>query len=136
MLGLNEHFPRAVLHGPLSLGGLEIHTAQTKTTTSRINCFLNHTRMDTTIGHKLDASIAYLQLEIGTITHFLESPYHIYSYLATNTLMKCLWKETEPHGFILKHAQHQTWSPKPQGTSDFPIIEFAILSTQRNRLTK
>ncbi len=66
--GLNEHFPRVVLHGPLSLGGMGIHTTQTKTTTSQINYFLFHTRMNMDIGLKLDASTAFLQLEIGIMT--------------------------------------------------------------------
>jgi hypothetical protein len=125
-LGLNEHFPRAVLHGPVSLGGLGIHSGQTKTTTTRINYFLYHTRMDTTIGHKLDASVAFLQMEIGTIRYFLEMPYHMYGFLATHTLMKRIWNETEPHGLILKHAQNIAWTPALQGTSDFSIIEFAL----------
>jgi hypothetical protein len=125
-LGLNKHFPRAVLHGPLSLGGMAVHTAQTKTTTSRINYFLFHTRMDTTIGAKLDASTAFLQLEIGTLDHFLQTPFNICSVLATDTLMKCIWKETEPFGLTLRHATNQIWNPSPQGDGDFSITEFAL----------
>jgi hypothetical protein len=53
-----------------------VHTAQKKTT-SRIYCFLYHTRMDTTIDHQLDASTAFLQLELGIIDTF--SKHHITS---------------------------------------------------------
>jgi hypothetical protein len=123
-LGLNEHFPRAILHGPLHLGGMGIHTAQTKTMTTRITYFLFHTRMQTEVGQNLEASIAYLQLEIGTITHFLQTSYHIYGHLATNTLMKCIWNETETNGMQLRSADQMAWCPQLQGHGDFSLMEF------------
>jgi hypothetical protein len=48
-LGLNEHFPRTVLYGPLSLGGLALPSTISKTTSSRLTYFFYHTRMD---GHQ------------------------------------------------------------------------------------
>lgn len=36
-LGLNEHFPRVVMYGPWHLGGMVLSSAQSKTTTTRIN---------------------------------------------------------------------------------------------------
>jgi hypothetical protein len=60
--------------------------------------------MDTNDSRKLDASVAYLQMKIGTIQHFLGISFQIYGYLATHTLMKRIWNETEPHGMILKPA--------------------------------
>jgi hypothetical protein len=82
-LGLNPHFPRAVLHGPLHLGGMAIPTSLSKTILSRINYFLYHTRTSTRVGMKLDASIIFLQLEVGLFDSFFSSSYATYGHLAT-----------------------------------------------------
>jgi hypothetical protein len=110
-LGLNEHFPRAVIYGPLHLGGLAIPTTLSSTATTRINYFLYHTRNSSKVGIKLEASIIYLQLEIGIFNSFLTSSYEQYGYLATKTLMKQIWAETEPYGLILKCHSTHSWFP-------------------------
>ena len=38
-LGLNEHFPRAILYGPLQYGGMGLPTTKSKTAITRINYF-------------------------------------------------------------------------------------------------
>jgi hypothetical protein len=122
-LGLNEHFPRAVLHGPTNLGGIGIPKAVSKTTTSRINYFFFHTRMETKVGEKINASLAYLQIESGLLQPFLTSSYATYGHYITKTLMKRLWEETEPNGLILSPADGEMWIPQPQGHQDIPIME-------------
>ncbi len=87
-LGLNEHFPRAVLHGPMDQGGMEIHTGQSKTTTSQVNYFMYHCHRQTKVGAKLEASMAYLQLEIGIHEQFFSSSFDIYGPQATKSLIK------------------------------------------------
>jgi hypothetical protein len=82
-LGLNEHFPQVILHGPLYLSGMGVHTAQTKTTTTCIAYFLYHTRLNTETWKKLETSSAYLQLNVVTIQPFLQMPSHIYRNIAT-----------------------------------------------------
>jgi hypothetical protein len=49
-LGLNEHFPWAVLHGPMSLGGLSIPNTLSKNTTIRLTYFFYHSRRNTSVG--------------------------------------------------------------------------------------
>jgi hypothetical protein len=64
-LGINKHFPRAVLHGPCELGGMEIPSLSSILTTIRVNYFLYHTRQKTQVGKKLEISLAHLQIEVG-----------------------------------------------------------------------
>jgi hypothetical protein len=59
-LGLDEHFPPAVLHGPYKLGGIEIPNLRTILTTIRVNYFLYHTRQQTQVGTKLKLSLVTL----------------------------------------------------------------------------
>jgi hypothetical protein len=122
-LGLNENFPRVILYGPLEYGGMALPTTISKTVTTRITYFLYHIRTSSKIGSKLDASIVYLQLEVGLFKSFFQSSYDIYGYLATKTLTKQIWAETEPNGLQLRHHQNQTWLPTSQGIGDVPIME-------------
>ncbi len=57
-LGLNEHFPWAILHGPLELGGIGLPKKVTATASQRINYFLYHVRQETTVGTQLEITLA------------------------------------------------------------------------------
>jgi hypothetical protein len=54
-LGLNEHFPWAILYGPMEYGGMALPTSLSKTVTTRINYFLYHIHTELKVGIKLDA---------------------------------------------------------------------------------
>jgi hypothetical protein len=135
-LGLNKHFPRAIIHGPLEYGGMAIPTSFSKTVATRINYFLYHIRTSSKIGIKLDASIVFLQLEVGLFTSFFQSSYEAYGFLATKTMTKQIWAETEPYGLQLRHHQHQTWLSLPQGTRDIPLMEIACRNYSRKDATR
>jgi len=117
-------FPMQFYMVHYSWGGMAIPSVQSKTTTTRINYFLYHTRMGTKVGQKLDTSMAFLQLEAGTFQQFLTLPYELYGNLITRTLIKRLWAETEPHGITLRSSPGLSWTPSPQGESDFSLTEF------------
>jgi hypothetical protein len=89
----------------------------------RINYFLYHIRTSSKIGEKLETSLAFLQLETGLLQPFLTAPYEIYGSLATTTLLKCIWAQTEPFGLILQPDTSQYWLPKLQGPNDIAIVE-------------
>lgn len=125
-LGLNEHFPRAILHGPLAPGGMAIPNTITKTTATRLTYFFYHIRLNTNVGKKLDASITFLQLETGTFNQFLSTPYQLYGHLVTKTLIKTIWGETEPNNIQLRPSPGATWNPEPQGTQDIALIDIAV----------
>jgi hypothetical protein len=122
-LGLNEHFPRALLYGPLRYGGMQLPTAHASTIINRINYFLYNTHMSTNIGQKLEISLAFTQLETGLLQPFLTSSYELYGKFATSTLMKCLWAQTEPFGLYLKPNADSYWLPKLQGSGDIAIMD-------------
>jgi hypothetical protein len=125
-LGLNMHFPRAVLYRPCELGGMEIDTLQTLLTTICINYFLYCTRQHTSVGEKIEISLAHMQLEVGLCQQVFLTSYQQYHYLATRSLIKCLWGETEPFGLYIKGGNTTVWTPTLQGPTDIPITEFAV----------
>lgn len=120
-LGLNKHFPRAVLHGPCQLGGMEIPTLQSMLTIIHINYFLYHTRTQSPVGKKLELSIIHMQLEVGSTECVLTSSFDHYSHLSTHSLIKCLWAETEPYGLTIKNHSSISWIPQLQGNNDMAI---------------
>lgn len=100
-LGLNRHFPRALLHGSTLLGGLGLPTAKQKATRDRVNYFLFNMHNLSTISKKFSSSIIFIQLEIGTFSHFFSSDFQCYGHLATPTYCVQIWRETQPHGVTL-----------------------------------
>jgi hypothetical protein len=125
-LGLNEHFPRAILYGPTMLGGLALPTVITRTTTTRINYFLYHIRLETPVGKKLDASRTFLQFEVGIFEQVLTAPFMTYGHLGTQSLIKTIWAETEPNNLTLRATEECAWHPRPMGTNDVAIMSIAV----------
>ncbi len=121
-LGLNKNFPHALLYGPSCYGGMQLPTAHASTLCDRINYFLYHIRTSTTIRQKLEISLAFLQLETGLLQPFMSSSYETYG-VATTTLLKCIWAQTEPFGLLLKPNTESYWLPTLQGYGDIAIME-------------
>ncbi len=86
---------------------------------------LHFTRMTSTIGTKLEASIIFLQLEVGLFTSFFTSSYTEYGFLTTKTLVKQIWSETEPYGLQMHHNKSQVWLPTAQGKGDQSLMTIA-----------
>jgi hypothetical protein len=109
----------------MALGGMSLPNTITKITSTRITYFLYHTRTNTPIGKKFDASIIFLQFEVGLFDHFLTMPFSQYGHLCTTTLMKTIWGETEPNNIQLRAAQGIARVPSPQGSGDRALMEIA-----------
>lgn len=106
-LGLNEHFPRAVQYGPMAPRGMALPNTISKTTASQLTYFFYHTRLNTNIGKKLDASITFLQIKFGAFQKFLSLPFCQYGPLGTNTINKTILGDTEPNNLQL-HTSPET----------------------------
>jgi len=124
-LGLNIHFSRALLYGPLSFGGLGLPSPTHKNTRNRINYLLFNIKRQTAAGQKFDISLIYTQLEIGTFQQFLSTPYHQFGHLATISMVAQIWRKTEPLGLHLKPSNNVTWVPAPLHPCDFSIMDLA-----------
>lgn len=125
-LGLNRNFPRVLLHGPMTLGGLGVPSVSHKITAIRINYFLYNLRTPSPTAMKLEISILISQLEIGIFNQFLAEPYDKYGSLASPTLCTQIWRETEPFGLQLRASPEAIWTPSHQGHNDIPIIDLVL----------
>ena len=91
-LGLNEHFPRALLHGPMALGGVDIPTLWAETLAEKLAYFVHHMRIGDDVGTQLKVSTVIVQLEVGTGTPFFQLPYERWEHLATKSWVTHLWQ--------------------------------------------
>ena len=130
-LGLNRHCPYAVLHGPLSLGGIGIPSSYQKTTLNRINYFLYNVHCESTIKWEFDISIIYRQMEVGTSRNFFLIPFDKYGHLPTPTYCVQLWHELEPYGAHLVPASNVTWCLTTISSNDLPLMEVAVHAYNR-----
>jgi hypothetical protein len=69
-MGLNRHFPRAILYGPSEFAGLQLRDLYVEQGIARIMTTLQHIHNNTEVGKMLQIAFHNLQLEAGT-EHFL-----------------------------------------------------------------
>ena len=74
-LGLNEHFPRAVLHGPTEFGSED--------PAAKIMLFLHHVRVQDKVGQMLKVSLAHVQLEVGLGVNFFQWDFNDFGSFVT-----------------------------------------------------
>jgi hypothetical protein len=103
-LSLNSHFPRALLHGSIMLGGMGIPTQTHKTTKDRLNYFLYNVCRPSIARDKLETSIIFTQLEVGTSKLFFQCPYYQFGHLATISFAVQIWNEFEPFGIDQRYG--------------------------------
>jgi len=125
-LGLNRHFPRALLHGPLLLGGLGVPPTLQKNAKDRLNYFLFNMRCPSTISQKFDISIVYTQIEIGTFEQFFSISYNEYGHLVFPSYCVQIWQEMEPQGIIIRPAEGLTWIPQPLCHQDKVLMDIVV----------
>ena len=96
-LGLNQHFPKAILHGPMLLGGLELPDWELMSISARLATLMYHIRAADDTGKLLSISIQWTQLEIGTNDLFLNLKPSTFLSLTTPTWITSLWKAMSPY---------------------------------------
>lgn len=127
----NDYFPCALLHGSTLLGGIGIPTPTHKATKETIDYFFFNVCHSSPIRDKLEASLIFTQLEIGTFQHFFTSLFSHYSRLATTSLGVQSCRETQPCGIELRSVDGESWSTIPSSPNDIALMDIA---TQKNNM--
>jgi len=83
LLGLSEHFPRAVLHAPLLLGGLGCSPIHAQHVVDKLILFIHHIREGGQLAELLYTSMSHTQLECGVTTPFFSLPAETWHPLVT-----------------------------------------------------
>jgi len=124
ILGLKEHFPRAVLHAPTLLGGMGCPTFHAQHVADKIVLFVHHMRENESIAEVLRASMSMTQLECGVTTPFFSLPAETWHDLVTKTWITHIWNECEPRGIEILFSD-TIWTPEAQRQHDYPLMELA-----------
>lgn len=88
--------------------------------------FCVNLQRQSTIRDKLEASILYTQLEVGTFSQFLSLPFDTYGQLATSITCFQFWHDTEPFGLHLCSAPNITLTPNPISLHNRSLMEIAV----------
>jgi hypothetical protein len=75
-----------------TFGGFDLFNLSTEQLISRVNMFFQHYHVSTNLSKKLDASLGYLQLQLGTPHNPFTQDYSKWGCLAPLSWVRMLWK--------------------------------------------
>mmetsp|Transcript_15421 Transcript_15421/g.21966 ORF Transcript_15421/g.21966 Transcript_15421/m.21966 type:complete len:963 (+) Transcript_15421:236-3124(+) len=125
LLGLNEHFPRAVLHASTSFGGMGCPTFHAQHVVDKVVLFLHHMKEKAELAEVFQASMSLTQLECGTSKPFFSLPADPWYDLVTPTWINHIWQECIQKGIELLFYEKAFWLPGAQREHDFTIMDLA-----------
>ena len=125
IVGLNEHFPRAVLHAPLLYGGFGCPTVHAQHVVEKVLLFLHHIREGGQIRESLLYSMSMTQIECGMSIPFFQLPATKWAHLTTNTWVQHIWRECSERGINIQFHTSVFWVPKASREHDRCIMEVA-----------
>lgn len=87
-----RNFPRDIVHGPYSRGGLGIPDLYTTQNTSKIEILLDQFSRASITSSLLHIHLQYLILEVGIGADFLLNPFEAYGRITSPSIITSLWK--------------------------------------------
>ncbi len=91
VLGILRNVTKGLCKIHTTFGGFGLFDLATEQLISRVNMFFQHYHVLTNQSRKLDASLGYLQLQIGTPHNPFTMDYSKWGYLAPLSWVKMLW---------------------------------------------
>lgn len=125
ILGLNEHFPRAVLYAPFTLGGIGCTSIHGQHVIDKILLFVHHMWEKGQIHEAMLASMSTTQIKCGSSEPFFNLDANIWHNLVTPMWISHIWQECQPAGIELRFHKDCFWVPKPVREHDISIMEVA-----------
>jgi len=125
ILGLNEHFPRAVLYAPWKYGGLGCGTIHGQHVIEKVIMFLHHMKEMGQIREAMMTSMSTTQLNCGFSVPFFRLPARQWHSLVTKTWITHIWNECQPNSIDIRFHQSVFWVPKPVREGDVSIMDIA-----------
>jgi len=122
-ISFNRHFPRAVVYGPVEMGGLGLQQVYVEQGMAKISMFLRHTSSDSELGKLLRIILRVQQLEAGVGWDILENPSAPLEYLSP-TWITALRDFIGLHDIKIKLCEQSKWSQyRSTGRNDTFIMD-------------
>lgn len=99
IFGANRNIKIGWRTPPRAFGGIGLLSLPVEQIICCLNMLVQHFGVPSILGHKFQASLECLQLEIGVNYNPLKAPYHIYNVFATPCWFKSLWERLCHYGF-------------------------------------
>ena len=118
--GYSSKMPRAVVFGPITLGGMQWESAYGIMVYEQIKLLLGSLQMEDTVGKLLRLQLKWLQIFSGTSTPLLEAS-KVDKFLPTG------WVQALPEKLVENRIQirvHKLWIPKPRRLNDRIIMDY------------
>ncbi len=114
-----------------SFGGFGLLSVATEQLICQINMLLQHYHTSTNLSRKFDASLRYLQLQLGTPHNPITLDYDKWGYLAPLPWVKMLWRSLH-HFNIHLHMECATiLSPRERDQVVMELILGQVLTERR-----
>ena len=123
-MGLNRKMPRAVIYGPMSLGGRELMDLRIEQVTSQWDATRGHLCRDDRVGHGLRLSLRDHQCIIGSEKLFLNVDPEIYKYGMENTRWRYIWTNVWDNDLEVNF--YDAWVPTSSCVNDRNIMDVAV----------
>lgn len=92
LLGVNRHIRKGWRQLPQAFGGVGLLSLPLEQIICRCSLFIQHYRTPSSLGKKIDITLHWLQLQLGTNGNPLELDYNYWNCLATDSWIKALWE--------------------------------------------
>jgi hypothetical protein len=107
ILGVVRSVTKGLCHLHTTFGGFGLFNLQVEQLICQVNMLMQHYHTSTNLSRKIDASLRYLQLQLGMPHNPLLLDYDKWGHLAPLSWVKMLW-QTLPHFDIHLHMAYPT----------------------------
>jgi hypothetical protein len=122
-LGVNRHIKRGWRRTHQTFGGIGLLNLPIEQFICRINLFMQHYDTPSSLGHKLSASLHWLQLQIGCTGSPFLLPYATWEHLSPTCWAKCFWQSLDKFGVDLR-VQYKSIPLQREG--DLSVMEYLL----------
>ena len=122
-LGVNRHIKRGWRRTHQTFGGIGLLNLPIEQVICRINIFMQHYDTPSSLGHKLSASLHWLQLQVGCLGSPLLLPYATWEHLSPICWAKCFWQSLDKFAVDLR-VQYKSLPLQREG--DMSVMEFLL----------
>jgi hypothetical protein len=130
-LGINRHMPRALLHGPLRVAGLDLLNLHAEQLALHVTGLIIQIRKYDRVGQNMLTCIDALQLYLGLEKQFFQLQASTIEHRPNKkeSQLTYIWEELNSMEFQL--ISHKFWTPHSIGLNDVSIIDAVRIEKEK-----
>ena len=131
-MGLNRNTPKALLYGPMDLGGMELHDIYTDQLIQHTYKLQQHIRREDNVGKAFLSNLTAYETVIGSSKPLLQINPWRYNYDEQASTVYFLWRMTR-HWKINLSIPHQHPTPQQYSRETNTIMDDAVYDSEYNQ---